>query len=55
MRVLTETEAQKAFDSLLDRVAAGEEFQITRRGRVVARLIAWSPEPHQESLTPVAK
>lgn len=48
MEKLTEVEVQEAFDSLLDRVAAGEVFQITRGERVVAQLIADTPETGQE-------
>lgn len=36
-------EAKNRLSELLDRVAAGETFNITRRGKVVARLSA--PEP----------
>lgn len=33
-------EAKTHLSELLERVAAGEEFTITRRGRAVARLVA---------------
>ena len=36
---LTATEAKGRFLSLLDRVASGEEIEITRHGRSVARLV----------------
>ena len=37
-RRITATEARATFLALLDEVEAGEEIEITRRGRVVARL-----------------
>jgi prevent-host-death family protein len=36
---VTATEAKAKILSLLDDVAAGEEIEITRRGRTVARLV----------------
>jgi prevent-host-death family protein len=42
---LTATEAKSKLLSLLDRVAAGEEIEITRHGRSVARLVPASG-PH---------
>jgi prevent-host-death family protein len=38
-RQLTATEAKTKLLALLDAVEQGEEFVITRRGRVVARLV----------------
>jgi prevent-host-death family protein len=38
-RIVTATEAKARILALLDEVAAGEEVQITKRGRVVARLV----------------
>jgi prevent-host-death family protein len=38
-------EAKTHLPQLLDRVASGEEIQITRNGRLVARLV---PEPAEE-------
>ncbi len=35
---VTATEAKARFLALLDRVAAGEDFEITRHGRPIARL-----------------
>ena len=40
MGEVTLTETRKSLSKLLDRVLAGEEFAITRRGKVVARLSA---------------
>ena len=37
---LSVTEAKARFAELLDRVAAGEQVTITRRGKPVARLVA---------------
>lgn len=42
MRSVGAYEAKTHFPRLLDRVARGEEIQITRHGRPVARLV---PEP----------
>ena len=39
-------EAKTHLPQLLDRVASGEEIQITRNGRPVARLV---PEPAEET------
>ena len=39
-------EAKTHLPQLLDRVARGEEFQITRNGRPVARLV---PDPAQQA------
>ena len=39
-------EAKTHLPQLLDRVASGEEIQITRNGRPVARLV---PEPAEEA------
>lgn len=38
-RRLTATEAKAKILALLDEVAAGDEVEITKRGRVVARLV----------------
>ena len=37
---MTATEAKAKILSLLDKVAAGEEVEITRHGKTVARLVA---------------
>lgn len=37
---MTATEAKAKILSLLDEVSAGEEVEITKRGRVVARLVS---------------
>jgi prevent-host-death family protein len=42
---LTATEAKAKILSLLDRVASGEEFEITKRGRTVARIVS-AAGPH---------
>ena len=36
-------EAKNRLSELINRVEAGEEFAITRRGKVVARLVAAAP------------
>lgn len=36
---ITASEAKATFLTLLDRVASGEEVEITKRGRVVARIV----------------
>jgi antitoxin (DNA-binding transcriptional repressor) of toxin-antitoxin stability system len=52
MQIITESEAQESFDSLLDRVAQGESFLIKRGNRVAARMTAARPStggkmPHE--------
>lgn len=39
IRTVTATDAKARILALLDEVAAGEEFEITKHGRVVARLV----------------
>ena len=39
MRTLTATEAKAKLLALLDDVSAGEEIEITKHGRIVARLV----------------
>ena len=39
MRTVTATEAKAKILALLDEVAAGEEIEITKHGRTVARLV----------------
>jgi len=52
---LTATEAKAKILSLLDEVAAGQEFEITKHGRTVARLVpATGPHALKGSLTGVA-
>jgi prevent-host-death family protein len=48
---VTATEAKSAFVTLLDEVAAGDEVEITRRGRTVARLVP-ATGPHSPSRHP---
>jgi prevent-host-death family protein len=45
IRTVTATEAKASILALLDEVAAGEEVEITKHGRVVARL-APATGPH---------
>lgn len=52
---LTATEAKAKILALLDEVAAGEEVEITKRGRTVARLVpASGPHALRGSLAGVA-
>jgi prevent-host-death family protein len=52
---LTATEAKAKILSLLDRVASGEEIEITKRGRTVARIVpATGPHALKGALVGVA-
>jgi len=52
---LTATEAKAKILSLLDEVAAGQEVEITKHGRIVARLVpAAGPHALKGSLVGVA-
>ena len=52
---LTATEAKAKILALLDEVAAGDEVEITKHGRTVARLVpATGPHALKGSLTGVA-
>ena len=52
---MTATEAKAKILSLLDEVAAGQEVEITKRGRTVARLVpATGPHALRGSLRGVA-
>ena len=52
---LTATEVKATILALLDEVAAGEEVEITKHGRVVARLVpAGGPHALRGALTGVA-
>lgn len=52
---VTATEAKAKILSLLDDVAAGEEVEITKRGRTVARLVpATGPHALRDSLKGIA-
>lgn len=52
---LTATEAKAKILSLLDEVAAGQEVEITKHGRIVARLVpATGPHALKGSLVGVA-
>ncbi len=54
-RRMTATEAKAKILALLDRAAAGEEVEITKRGRTVARLVpAAAPRALKGSLAGVA-
>lgn len=55
IRKLTATEAKAKILSLLDDVAAGEEVEITKHGRTVARLVpAGGPQALKGKLAGVA-
>ncbi len=48
-------EAKNRLSELIHRVEAGEEFAITRRGKVVARLVPAAPhDPGQRALDAIA-
>jgi prevent-host-death family protein len=52
---LTATEAKARILALLDQVAAGEEVEITKHGRTVARLVpAIGPHALEGALTGIA-
>jgi prevent-host-death family protein len=52
---VTATQAEATFIALLDAVAAGEEIEITMRGRTVARLVpALSPHALRGKVSGVA-
>jgi prevent-host-death family protein len=51
MERISVKEARRQLSSLLDRVAAGEEFILLRRGKEVARLVP----PQSQSLFPSLK
>jgi prevent-host-death family protein len=52
---VTATKARETFLSLLDEVAAGQEIEITKFGRVVAKLVAaLGPPAMKASLAGVA-
>lgn len=54
-RIVTATEAKAKVLALLDEVAAGEEVQITKHGRPVARLVpAAGPHALRGRLTGIA-
>ena len=54
-RKMTATEAKAKILGLLDEVAAGEEVEITKHGRTVARLVpATAPHALKGKLTGVA-
>jgi prevent-host-death family protein len=49
-------EAKNRLSELIDRVQAGEEFQITRRGKVVARLgLPAQDDSQQRALDAIAR
>jgi prevent-host-death family protein len=55
LRTLTATEAKANFLALLDQVAKGDEVEITKHGRIVARLVrASGPERIRGSLAGIA-
>lgn len=56
VRTMTATEVKTHILSLLDEVAAGEEIEITKHGRPVARLVgAQSPRSSRGRLRGVAR
>jgi len=52
MQQMGVAEAKRRFSELIDRVARGERFVITRRGRPVMILGAPDPEPEEVDDTP---
>jgi prevent-host-death family protein len=52
MRHVQVTEAKAAFSGLLAAVEAGESVAITRRGRVIARLVPDAPAMAAEAFRP---
>jgi prevent-host-death family protein len=48
MREIRASDVRKSLGQLLDRVEAGEEVAITRRGRVVARMVPPRPAVDRE-------
>lgn len=56
VRQLTATEAKATLLALLDAVAAGDEVEITKRGRTVARLVpATGPRPSKGRFAGLAR
>ncbi len=54
-RTVTATEAKAKILALLDEVAAGDELEITKHGRAVARLVpAYGPQSLRGKLAGVA-
>lgn len=55
-RIVTATEAKSSILALLDEVEGGEEVEISRHGRIVARLVpARGPNALRGSLAGVAR
>jgi prevent-host-death family protein len=50
MRTVGAFEAKTKFSELLDKVAAGEEFTITRHGEPVAKLVPVKPVRSKEEI-----
>jgi prevent-host-death family protein len=50
MATVGAVEAKTRFGQLLERVERGEEITITRRGRVVARLVPAAVEPDPDAV-----
>ncbi len=50
MRIITLADAKAHLSAVLDDVAAGQQVVITRRGRLVARIVA-EPAPRQRAAT----
>lgn len=49
-RIMTATEVKTKILSLLDEVAAGQEIEITRHGRTIARLVPAAGPPGLKGL-----
>jgi prevent-host-death family protein len=45
MKAVAVRELQREIRAILDRVESGESIQITRRGRLIARLVPATPAP----------
>lgn len=44
MVIVSVTEAKRRFDQLIDQVLAGEEVNMTRRGKAVVRIVRVAPD-----------
>ena len=56
MRTINATQAKATFLALLDEVADGEEIEITRHGRTIARIVpARGPKAIRGSLAGIAR
>jgi prevent-host-death family protein len=55
MTTMTDEEAQRDFDQLLDRVERGEIIAITRRGKVIAWLAPWAHGEQRQTNAPAGE